>query len=66
MDLSDEKDNAMSCCPRRTNQDMTEPSAQQRCRDTQRRGECEARRCMYIVPHKKKTNFLVAYNAKTW
>ena len=56
----------MTTCPRRTNQDMAEPAAQRQCRDTQRRGECEARRCMYIVPHKKKTNFLVAYNAKTW
>ena len=56
----------MTTCPRRTNQDMTEPSAQQRCRDTQRRGECETRRCMYSVPNKKKQKFLVAYNKQTW
>ena len=56
----------MTTCPRKANQDMTEPTAQQRCRDTQRRGECEARRCMYIVQHKKKENFLVAHNVRVW
>ena len=56
----------MTACPRRTNQDMHEPTAQKQCRDTQRRGECEARRCMYSVPNKEKTNFLVAYNKQTW
>ena len=56
----------MTTCPRKANQDMTEPSAQQRFRDTQRRGECEARRCMYSVPNKEKTNFLVAYKSRVW
>ena len=66
MEAGGTTNDAMTTCPRRINQDMTEPSAQQRCRDTQRRGECEARRCMYSVPNKKKQKFLVAYNAKTW
>ena len=52
-------------CPRKANQDMAEPTAQRQCRDTQRLGACEKRRCMYIVPHKKKANFLVAYNKQT-
>lgn len=63
----------MNFCPRAFNSDMTDPRNIEYCQEiqrqdgyTQQRGECEARRCMYSVPNKKKQKFLVAYNKQTW